>query len=192
MAKKEQQEPKDQNMQEQQPPEQEGQQIPETKQEIIEITPEQYEQLKSKIEGLEKEREEYLNLAQRVQADFDNYRKRNAALRAESLEEGGRETIKELLPVLDGFDRAMESARQSGESNPFQEGVALVYKQLTDTLKKLGLSEIPSDGEQFDPMLHNAVMQAEGEESGKVLETFQKGYKVKDKVIRYSMVKVAQ
>lgn len=192
MAKKEQQEPKDQNMQEQQPPEQEGQQTPETQQEIIEITPEQYEQLKSKIEGLEKEREEYLNLAQRVQADFDNYRKRNAALRAESLEEGGRETIKELLPVLDGFDRAMESARQSGESSPFQEGVALVYKQLTDTLKKLGLSEIPSDGEQFDPMLHNAVMQAEGEESGKVLETFQKGYKVKDKVIRYSMVKVAQ
>jgi molecular chaperone GrpE len=135
--------------------------------------------------------EEYLALAQRTQADFDNFRRRNASVRSESLEEGKRNCIKELLPVLDNFDRAMENDGAAEEA--WHEGVRLVHRQLLDTLQKLGMSEVETDG-KFDPNLHNAVMQekVEGKESGDILAVFQKGYRVGDRIIRYSMVKVAE
>lgn len=146
---------------------------------------------KQRIAELEKEKEEVIAVAQRLHADFDNYRKRNASLRIDSFDEGKRDCIKALLPVLDNFDRAMENA--GGVEPGFLEGIQLVQRLLLDTLNKLGLEEVPSDGE-FDPVFHNAVMQeaVPGKKNGEILEVLQKGYRVDDKIIRHSMVKVAE
>lgn len=159
--------------------------------EVIQLKREEFLEVKNHIAGLEKERDEMKALAQRVQADFDNFRRRNATVMTDCREEGLRSCIKELLPVLDNFDRAMESAK--GVQNDWLEGVRLVQRQLMETLGKCGLKEIPAEG-MFDPNLHEAVMQeaAEGAESGAILAVFQKGYQVNDRIIRHSMVKVAQ
>lgn len=159
--------------------------------EVIQLKQEEFLEVKNHIAGLEKERDEMKALAQRVQADFDNFRRRNATVMTDCREEGLRSCIKELLPVLDNFDRAMESAK--GVQNDWLEGVRLVQRQLMETLGKCGLKEIPAEG-MFDPNLHEAVMQeaAEGAESGAILAVFQKGYQVNDRIIRHSMVKVAQ
>lgn len=134
--------------------------------------------------------EEYLNLAQRVQADFDNYRRRNTAVRAEAYEEGKRDTVEKLLPVLDNIERALASAGE--EESPLKSGVELVHRGLWETLQKLGVKVIDRAGEVFDPELENAVLQgAEDEgEPGTVCLVLQKGYKVGTRVIRHAMVKV--
>lgn len=133
--------------------------------------------------------DEYLNLAQRVQADFDNYRRRTKAARAEAYEDGAREFIKQLLPVVDNLERAI-SQESSDES--LMTGVKLVYKQLTEALEKRGITVIDRPGEKFDPTLENAVMQGTPEEGepGTVCAVLQKGYKMGDQVIRHAMVKV--
>lgn len=161
--------------------------------ETITLSREEIQQVRDQVETLNKEKIETIALLQRLQADFDNYRKRNAALSAESIEEGVRKTIKALLPVLDNFDRAMDAAPEEGKEAAWFEGVKMVRKQLYDTLEKSGLSEIDAHG-QFDPDFHNAVLQeeAEGMESGDIVEVLQKGYKVNDRIIRHTMVKVAK
>ncbi len=155
------------------------------------LTAEEFQAARTHIETLQKEKDETVGLLQRIQADFDNFRRRNAAVRAESYEEGKRDCMKELLPVLDNFDRAMEHAGACDES--WREGVALVQRQLLDTLAKLGLEEIPADG-AFDPNLHEAVARekADGKESGEVLQVLQKGYRAGERILRHSMVKVAE
>jgi len=155
------------------------------------LTAEEFKAAQAHIAELQKQKDETVALLQRNQADFDNFRRRNASVRSESLEEGKRDCIKELLPVLDNFDRAMENDGAAEEA--WHEGVRLVHRQLLDALHKLGMSEVETDG-KFDPNLHNAVMQekVEGKESGDILAVFQKGYRVGDKIIRYSMVKVAE
>ena len=142
------------------------------------LTAEEFKTVQMHIQQLQKEKDETVALLQRNQADFDNYRRRNASIRSDSLEEGRRECIKELLPVLDNFDRAM--AADSGDEG-WREGIVLV------------LSEIDATG-AFDPNFHEAVMQekAEGRQSGEILAVFQKGYRVGDKIVRHSMVKVAE
>lgn len=159
--------------------------------ELIELKKEEFLQIKEHISGLEKERDEMKGLAQRVQADFDNFRRRNATVMTDCREEGVRSVISGLLPVLDNFDRALENAEGVDES--YVSGVALVHRQLMETLAKCGLKEIPADG-MFDPNLHEAVMQeaCEGACSGSIAEVFQKGYQVNERIIRHSMVKVAQ
>lgn len=163
----------------------------ETVPENVTLTKAEFDQVKAHIDGLQKEKEETVQMAQRLQADFDNYRKRNASLRLESLDEGAREIIKDILPVLDNFDRAMENTANVDPG--YVEGIRLVHKQLLGILEKNGLEEIPADG-MFDADLHNAVMQEETEdkESGMITAVFQKGYKVKNRIIRHSMVKVAK
>lgn len=158
---------------------------------VFTMTAEEMEAARNAVEQLKKEKDETIALLQRNQADFDNYRRRNASVRLDSLEEGKRNCISELLPVLDNFDRAMEQC--GDEPTPWQEGIILVQKQLMETLSKLGLNEIETDC-KFDPVKHEAVMQeaADGKESGDILAVFQKGYRVGDKIIRPSMVKVAQ
>lgn len=155
------------------------------------LTAEEFQAAKSHIEALQKEKDETVQLLQRIQADFDNFRRRNASIRKDSYEEGKRDAIKELLPVLDSFERAVESAEANDKS--IQEGVALVQRQLLDALKKLGLCVIEADG-QFDPNEHEAVMseKADGKESGEILQVLQKGYRVGDKIVRHCMVKVAE
>lgn len=161
------------------------------KDDTIEVTQEEFEEFRQNIEKLQQERDEAINLAQRLQADFDNFRKRNATVRTDSMEEGKNYCIKALLHVLDNFDRAMENS--NGVDENFFEGIKLVQRSLLDALNKLGMSEIPTDG-QFNPELHNAVMQEheDGREVGEILEVFQKGYEVNGKILRHSMVKVAE
>ena len=157
------------------------------------LTAEEFKAAQEHIEKLKKEKEETVLLLQRNQADFDNFRRRNASVRADSLEEGKRDCIKELLPVLDNFDRALEAKVECEQDEGWRDGIILVHKQLLDALQKMGLSEIETDG-KFDPNLHNAVMQGteEGKESGDIIQVFQKGYRVGEKIIRPSMVKVAE
>ena len=127
--------------------------------------------------------EEYLNLAQRVQADFDNYRKRTKATRAEAFEDGAREVVKQLLPVVDNLERAIA---QESADDALHAGVKLVYRQLMDTLEKRGVSELSRAGDKFDPNLENAVMQGDAT----VCAVLQKGYKMGYFVLRHAMVKV--
>ena len=141
------------------------------------------------LKTAEAKAEEYLNMAQRVQADFENYRRRTKATRAEAYEDGARELIKLLLPVVDNLERAV--AQESADES-LMTGVKLVYKQLMDVLEKRGVSVIDRPGEKFDPNLENAVMQGtpdEGE-TGTVCAVLQKGYKMGDFVLRHAMVKV--
>ena len=133
--------------------------------------------------------DEYLNLAQRVQADFENFRRRTKATRAEAFEDGAREFIKQLLPVVDNLERA--TAQETCDEN-LMTGVKLVYKQLMDALEKRGVTIIDRPGEKFDPSLENAVMQGTADEGepGTVCAVLQKGYKMGDFVLRHAMVKV--
>ena len=144
---------------------------------------------KDELQAAKDQAEEYLNLAQRVQADFENYRRRTKATRAEAFEDGAREFIKNLLPVVDNFERALA---QESTDEALMTGVRMVYKQLTEALEKRGVTPIDRLGEKFDPALENAVMQGSAEEGepGTVCAVLQKGYKMGDQVIRHAMVKV--
>ena len=145
--------------------------------------------LKPLLEASRQKAEEYLNLAQRVQADFDNYRKRNQSVRADAYEEGGRDVITALLPVIDNLERAVniETADER-----LHTGVDMVLKQLGEILEKRGVTVIDRPGEPFDPNLENAVMQGTPEdgEKGTVCQVLQKGYKLGNYVLRTAMVKV--
>lgn len=192
MAKKTTNEPKIDPVQQPAPPEEDvmnkGQ---EQAEEIVRLTKTEFETARAHIEKLQKERDEAILAAQRLQADFDNYRKRNANLKADSYEEGMRDCIRALLPTLDGFDRALENVQ--GVDPCFADGIRLVQRMLLDSLGKVGLQEVPADG-AFDPELHEAVMKdaAEGKNAGDILAVLQKGYEVKGRIIRHSMVKIAE
>lgn len=163
----------------------------EAEQDSYTLTAEEFAAAKAHIEALQKEKDETVQLLQRIQADFDNFRRRNAGVRMESYEEGKRDAIKELLPALDSFERAVESA--AGADKSYLDGLLLIQKQMTDALRKLGLEEVEASG-KFDPNLHEAVLREKDEkaESGQVLQVLQKGYRVGDKIIRHCMVKVAE
>ncbi len=159
--------------------------------EPVTLSAEEFAEVHKHIETLQKEKDETVALCQRLQADFDNYRKRNATLHLDSINEGERNVIKALLPVIDNFERAMDNCESIDQA--WLEGIRLVQRQFLDTLGRFGLSEIETDG-KFDPELHEAVMQQESDEaeSGDVIMVMQKGYKVKDRIIRHSMVGVAK
>ncbi len=152
-------------------------------------------ELQKKLEETEKKRDEYLSLAQRVQADFDNYKRRNKNAIADSYRSATADVVEAFLPVLDNLERAMDSVPDSDAETSVRKGVEMVKKQFLDTLSKLGVEEIEALGKPFDPALHNAVGQVDGEEGQEentVAEVLQKGYKTGDKVIRYSMVHVVR
>lgn len=162
-----------------------------SEQETYTLTAEEFAAAKAHIEALTKEKDETVVLLQRIQADFDNFRRRNASIRLDSYEEGKRDTVKELLPALDSLERALDSIPAEGAI--WREGIVLVQRQLTDALKKLGLEEIESDC-KFDPAKHEAVMRekTDGKDSGEIVVVLQKGYRMGDKIIRHCMVKVAE
>ena len=152
-----------------------------------EASPEEWE---SALRTAVAQRDEYLALAQRTQADFANFRRRNQTVRADAYEEGVRETLAAFLPVLDNLERAL-GALGEGEGGALGDGVRMTLKQFQATANKLGLEEIAANpGDVFDPEMHNAVMRSEEGEPGTVIECFEKGYKVKDRIIRYASVKV--
>ncbi|WP_449537033.1 nucleotide exchange factor GrpE [Ferdinandcohnia sp. Marseille-Q9671] len=147
-----------------------------------------------RIAELEVKLEEAENRILRQAADFENYKRRArldletaTTYRAQSL-------VNELLPALDNFERALQIEATNDQAKSIMQGVEMVYRSIVEALKKEGVEAIESVGAQFDPTLHQAVMQADepDAESNVVLEEFQKGYKLKDRVLRPSMVKVNQ
>lgn len=132
--------------------------------------------------------EEYKDLAQRTQADFDNFRKRNVEAVKQARADGGNDVVLSMLPVLDTVEIAINMISDEATKS----GVQLIQKKFQEVFAKYGVKEIDALGSEFDPNLHNAVMQVEDEENaGKVVEVLQKGYTRDGKVIRPSMVKVA-
>ncbi|MBJ7329517.1 MAG: nucleotide exchange factor GrpE [Solirubrobacteraceae bacterium] len=146
----------------------------------------------AELEKKAAERDEYLALAQRTQADFENYRKRMVRDVAVSRERGAGTLAKELLPALDNLARAVEAAGDDGSD--FANGVRLVQSELTAALAKAGIEAFDPKGEVFDPEQHEAIAHApiEGAESNTVAEVYQQGYRLNDTVLRPARVVVAQ
>ncbi len=138
--------------------------------------------------------EERFDRLLRLQAEFENYRKRVNRERGEFIRYALEDLICDLLPVVDNFERAIASAHQHDNSHALLQGVEMVYKQVRDILAKRGLERIETLGKKFDPREHEAVMQVESEEhpDNTVIEESLAGYKLKNKVIRPAMVKVSQ
>ena len=144
----------------------------------------------TELEKLTAEAEAMKALAQRTQADFDNYRKRNADSVKRARADGKTDAVLEILPVVDNLERAITAISDDSA----REGVDKIKKQFTSALEKLGVAEIEAEGLPFNPDLHNAVFteEVEGVEPDQVLAVLQKGYTLDGKVIRYSMVKVSK
>lgn len=137
--------------------------------------------------------EEYQSRALRVQADFDNFRRRTQKEKEELAQYATSKLVGELLPVMDNFERALATAPESPESEAFAKGVNMIFRQLEGVLKSEGLTAMEAVGQPFNPEYHQAIMQVESEEheEGIVTEEVQKGYLLKDKVLRPAMVKVS-
>lgn len=129
----------------------------------------------------------------RLQAEFDNFRKRTVKEKLEFMTTASRDTMMALLPVLDDFDRAKQTAEDESSTEQFSEGVNLVYQKLYKNLEQKGLRPMESTGEDFDPELHEAITEIPApteEMKGKVMDTVEKGYFLKDKIIRHAKVVV--
>ena len=155
------------------------------------------EDLDKMLGDTRRQRDEYLELAQRTKADFENYRKRMVQDVASASDRGKKEIIGQLLPVLDNLERAQEAARshdQESQDDQISDGVRLVQDELGGIVKRAGVESFEPDGEQFDPNLHEAVMTKpeEGVDTGTVVEVVQKGYRYHDHVIRHAKVVVAE
>ena len=175
----------------QQDQESEAEQAEETAQpQESEETEQQQEQEPTEEEKLRKELEESKDKYLRLMAEYDNFRKRSAKERLELSATVKGNTISEILPVFDNFERAL--AAETEDTN-YKAGVEMIFKQFGDMLTKLGVEMIDPLGQTFDPNIANAVNQIEDEKYGEneVAQVFQKGYKIGDKVIRYAMVVVA-
>lgn len=129
----------------------------------------------------------------RLAADFDNYRKRQAQERENLLKYGAEETLKKLIEVLDNFDRGQKAMEKVEDCQQVKDSFNLVCNQMKDTLKKIGLEIIETEGKEFDPNFHEAVMQTptSEHEEGTIINELQKGYKIGDKVLRAALVNVA-
>ena len=149
-------------------------------------------QIAQTVATKEKSRSEELsNLVVRMQADFDNYRKRNNEQMKHNKEDGIVDVVEKLLPVLDNMKRAILMI----QDEKVAEGVKMIYRQIVEVMGAFGITEIPALGEQFDPNLHNAVQQVKVKDSSKVnmvVEVLQKDYRMGDRVIRHSVVTVAK
>lgn len=147
---------------------------------------------RAELEKLQAERNLLLDRMARLQAEFDNARKRAAREQQEYKDFALADALKNLLPILDSFDRALQTKVQKPED--FRSGVELIRKQFQDALEKLGLRPIPAKGEPFDPRLHEAIEMVDTDEAKDhhVLDELQRGYKLKDRLLRPSMVRVAR
>jgi len=145
----------------------------------------------------ERQRDEYLDLAKRTKADFENFRKRMTAEVQASAARGKSDVIREVVPVLDDLERAIEAAGLDPEGDSedgLAHGVLLVFRSLRDSLGRNGVEAVDPKGEKFDPMAHEALsMQpVEGTESGTVVEVLQKGYRLGDQLVRPARVVVSE
>ncbi|AKL77065.1 MULTISPECIES: nucleotide exchange factor GrpE [Bacillus] len=163
-------------------------------QEQHEETAGQEEALQHQIDELQGLLDEKENKLLRVQADFENYKRRSRLEMEAAQKYRSQNVVTEILPALDNFERALQVEAESEQTKSLLQGMEMVRRQLMDALEKEGVQAIEAVGQEFDPNLHQAVMQVEDENFGSniVIEELQKGYKLKDRVIRPSMVKVNQ
>ena len=154
---------------------------------------EKEETAEDKITKLEAQCADYLDKYQRCFAEFDNFRKRTIKEKASMYDDGVRSTVEKLLPVVDNLERAVAVECQNNAEDSFYKGVAMTLKQFQEILTTIGVEPIKALGESFNPKLHAAVAHEDNEEYGENIISLemQKGYQYKDKVIRHSMVKVA-
>ena len=154
---------------------------------------------KKKLFGKKKEKdasaEKIAELEDRVKrqlAEFENFRNRTEKEKTAMFETGAKSVIEKILPVIDNFERGFATVEAEDEEDAFVGGMRMVYKQMMTELEAIGVKPIPAVGEQFDPNLHNAVMQVESDEleSGTIAQEYQKGYTYRDSVVRHSMVTV--
>jgi molecular chaperone GrpE len=169
---------------------------PETLDATAEATPEDaIEEDLEEITARAKKADEYLALAQRTKADFENYRKRAARETAAAQERGVAKLVKELLPAVDNLDRALEAAQHDGDNgaSTLVSGIKLVHADVLAALSRAGIERFEPTGEQFDPQRHEAIAQqpVEGAQSGTIVEVYQRGYRLGDFVIRPARVVVA-
>ena len=148
---------------------------------------EKKDKYKEKIEELE-------DRVKRQMAEFENFRKRTDREKTQMFETGAKSVIEKILPVVDNFERGLQTPVPEGGNDAFMEGMNMVYKQLMTELENIGVKPIEAIGTEFNPDFHNAVMQVESEEfeSGIVAQELQKGYLYRDTVVRHSMVAVVQ
>ena len=150
---------------------------------------------KQKKEQANADKEKIADLEDRVKrqlAEFENFRNRTEKEKQAMFETGVKSVLEKILPVIDNFERGFSTVEESDKEDAFVQGMQKVYKQMMDELEKIGVKPIEAVGQEFDPNLHNAVMQVESEEfeSGIVAQEFMKGYMYRDSVVRYSMVGV--
>lgn len=150
--------------------------------------------LERQVAGLKAQLEDRANQSMRIAADFENYRKRTSKEKDELATQIKGDTIIELLPVVDNFERARSQIKPQTEAEmTIHKSYQSVYKQLVETLKRLGVSAMRAEGQEFDPLLHEAVMREPTADhpEGTVIEEFVRGYQLGDRVLRHAMVKVA-
>jgi molecular chaperone GrpE len=149
-------------------------------------------ELETELEKARQQSAAYLDRAARIQAEFDNYRKRAAREAQDFREYALADALRGLLPILDSLDRALKTNAASLEE--YRSGIELIDKQFHDALAKLGVEPVPAQGESFDPNLHQAVQMVDTDEAedNHVIDELQRGYKLKDRLLRPAMVRVAR
>lgn len=154
----------------------------------------QVKKLEEKVKQLEAEIADYVDTLKRVQAQFENYKKRIKKEFDTFTQISTHKLVKELLPVLDNLERALSSVESTDDEGKIIEGVKLIYHQFKEVLEKEGLKTIDPAGDKFDPYLHEAIMQVESDEheDSTVVEVFQKGYLINDRLLRPAIVKVSK
>ncbi len=166
-----------------------------TKDKAVKLQDKKIVKLEKALAQAEDEKCSFKDSYQRTFSEFNNFKKRNQSAIGCAMKDGACDTVAKILPVLDNFERALEHAEDQ-EDSAFADGVSLVYKQLVDILIGMGVSEIPSLGEQFDPNVHHAIQQVEVEEGeaepNTVVMVVQKGYMLGEKILRHSMVIVSK
>lgn len=149
--------------------------------------------LEIELKKAKEECDEYKDRYQRLMAEFENARKRNAKETGRMYDMGAKDILEKLLPIVDNFERGLETATKEEKETPFVQGIDKIYKQLITVLENVGVTAMEAEGKEFNPDFHNAVMHVENEELGEnvVATELQKGYMYKDMVLRHSMVTVA-
>ena len=161
--------------------------------ETAEALPEQPTRTGDEVAELAQRNAELQDRVLRLQAEFDNFRKRTERERMEFAEYAGEQTVRALLPILDDFERALKAATPGGAGDEFVRGIELIYNRLSDTLKKQGLEPITATGARFDPHQHEAIgrLETNEHEDNTVVQEFQRGYNYKGRLLRPAMVQVA-
>lgn len=149
---------------------------------------------KKKKDKKDEQIEELNDRLKRQMAEFENFRKRTDKEKQAMFDTGAKSVIEKILPVVDNFERGLATVPEESKEDPFVDGMNRIYKQLMTELENIGVKPIEAVGQEFDPNLHNAVMQVESDEyeSGVIAQELQKGYTYHDMVVRHSMVGVVQ